>query len=136
MRISYSYYDIASIPIVIRFPNPQQPSALYPAIVITSPVDQQLHHSDITVKTILHGNVDCYEYQTVEAIYSRLSLRVVDNKKVNQEQQQLKVAKLLFTSFPTITTSVTTIKPSIIVIDIGLKDNYMQRSCRLPNLSW
>ena len=122
---------------MIRFPNPQQPSVLYPAIVITSPVDQQLHYSNKSVKTTLHGNVDCYDYQTVEAIYSRLSLQVVDNKKVKQKQQrQLKVAKLLFTSFPAITTSVTTIKQSIIVIDIGFKDNYIQRSCRLPNLSW
>ncbi|KAG2223269.1 hypothetical protein INT45_006995, partial [Circinella minor] len=28
------------------------------------------------------------------------------------------------------------IKQSIIVIHIGLKNNYIQRSCQLPNLSW
>ncbi|KAI8143641.1 hypothetical protein BJV82DRAFT_611233 [Fennellomyces sp. T-0311] len=107
----------ASIPIVLRFPDPRQPND--PAILVTVALNSR-SKSD---RNALHGKVLCHDYQTVEAVYSLVSQ--------DEQEQRMKAATLLLNNFSPVATNY-----SFIAIDILLKDNYIWRSCRLPNMSW
>ncbi|KAI9488499.1 hypothetical protein BDB00DRAFT_847918 [Zychaea mexicana] len=139
-----------STPIFLRFPHPRQPSEFCSVISLNA-----RGYRSKSVKCMIYGTVYCHDYQTVEAVWARLQplqqrqpqSLLTSLLQKQQQEKQLKVAKLLLASFPlesqqtypTITNDDKDPKPStkiIIVIDIGLKDDYMCRACQLPSLSW
>lgn len=103
--------------VVVHFPDPRQPTR-YCSTLERQWKTTDNDHDDTRI--VFKGTIHCLDYQTLEAIQARLSTDLTLSTHLLCSTFDLSLTKT----------------PFAMVIDMALSDEYLNRGCRLSNLSW